>query len=380
MLFSPIGGRGAVITLSDNGIGIDPKKLNRIFDRFYQIDGSTKRNYEGTGIGLALVKELVDLLKGTIQVESKAGIGTAFIVCLPITPLAELSEFSANLPTFEPEFQAETIAKQSPKKGLKNAPEPDRTGEEPILLIAEDNEDLRAYIRTLFEDTYRIIEATDGQEGLEKAIEWVPDMVISDLMMPRMDGFEFCKQLKSDEKTSHIPVVMLTAKATLEDRLEGFELGADEYLTKPFNAAEIKARVRNLIKIREKLRELFRQAVIELKPTEVKVNAMDKVFIQKAKAVIDKHISESEFDVAQFAEEMNMAPVQLRRKLKALTDQTAIEFVRHYRLQRAADLLTQKAGTVSDIAFGVGFENLSYFARVFQEKYGVLPSEYPPQP
>ena len=372
---SPIGGGGigAVITISDSGIGIDPEKLNKIFDRFYQIDSSTKRNYEGTGIGLALVKELVNLLKGTIQVESQQGVGTTFKVTIPLVPLADSSDLSTEEVLNRFGTKTETIE----KRAIENSQESSLGNDEPLLLIVEDNDDLRAYIRTVFEEAYQVIEACDGQEGLEKATEFVPDIVISDLMMPRMDGFAFCKQLKSNEKTSHIPVVMLTAKATLEDRLEGFDLGADEYLVKPFNASEIKARVRNLIKIREKLRELFRQEVIELKPTEVKVNSMDKVFIQKAKMVIDKHISKSEFDVVQFAEEMNMAPVQLRRKLKALTNQTAIEFVRHYRLQRAADLLTQKAGTVSDIAFGVGFENLSYFARVFQEKYGVLPSDYP---
>lgn len=372
--YSPLG---MILTLRDSGIGIDSKKLDKIFDRFYQIDGSTKRNYEGTGIGLALVKELVDLLKGTIRVESQVGTGTTFHVNLPFTPFTDSVGFTNDDPVYSIGGKTEDITKKAIEKGPKTTQESYFGGEGPILLIIEDNDDLRAYIRTVFEDSYQVVEAADGLEGLEKAIEFVPDIVISDLMMPRMDGFEFCKKLKSNEKTSHIPVVMLTAKATLEDRLEGFDLGADEYLTKPFNASEIKARVRNLIKIREQLRELFRQEVIELKPTKVKVNSMDKVFIQKAKTVIDKHISESEFDVVQFAEEMNMAPVQLRRKLKALTNQTAIEFVRHYRLQRAADLLTQKAGTVSDIAFGVGFENLSYFARVFQEKYGVLPSDYP---
>ncbi len=371
-----------MITLKDSGIGIEPAKLGKIFDRFYQIDGSIQRSHEGTGIGLALVKELVDLLKGTIRVESEAGIGTAFYVTLPITPVVGADH--DHRPVQTPATTLRTDADTSDRLGQVPITELDinspsafdpRTAEN-ILLIVEDNDDLRAYIRTVFEDSYQVIEAVDGQEGIEKALAFIPDIVISDLMMPRMDGFEFCKRIKSNEKTSHIPVVMLTAKATLEDRLEGFELGADEYLTKPFNATEIKARVRNLIKIREKLSALFRQGMVDLKPAEIKVNSRDEVFLQKAKAVVEKHIAESQFDITQFAMEMSMTPLQLRRKLKALTNQTAIEFVRHFRLQRAAELLRQKAGTVSEVAFQVGFESLSYFTKVFQETFGQLPSEF----
>ena len=244
------------------------------------------------------------------------------------------------------------------------------------MLVVDDNADIRAYIRSIFEQDYQVIEAVNGKEGISKATEKIPNLIISDLMMPEMDGFEFCKVLKSDEKTSHIPIIMLTAKADIDSRMEGLELGADDYLTKPFHKDEILVRVRNLILIREKLKKWYGKEVVELKPHEIKVNSIDEAFILKAKAVIDKNLSDSQFDLTRFADEMAMSTVQLRRKLKALTNQTAVEFIRRYRLQRAANLLKQKAGTVSDIAYQVGFESLPYFTKVFQEEFEITPSEY----
>lgn len=376
ILFSPIGtvrraGGGAVITLKDSGIGISPEKLTKIFDRFYQIDDADKRTHEGTGIGLALVKELVDLMKGDIRVESQLGAGTTFYVTLPLTSEARVGadqfgddKLLVQTPVIE--LSAEHLG-DSP---LTFAPQTS----ENILLIVEDNDDLRAYIRTVFEDAYQVVEAADGQEGLEKALEFVPDIVISDLMMPRMDGFEFCKCLKSNEKTSHIPVVMLTAKATLEDRIEGFELGADDYLVKPFNTAEIKARVRNLVLSREQLKQRFSQPFVETRPEDTP--SIDELFIEKVREQIEKRISDSRYSIDELATEMNMSPSQLLRKLKALTNFTTVEFIREYRLQKAAWLLSQKSGSVSDIAYQTGFESLSYFTKAFQKKYNILPSEY----
>ncbi|MFN8348767.1 MAG: two-component regulator propeller domain-containing protein [Spirosomataceae bacterium] len=357
--------RHFVIKVRDEGIGVAQENAAKIFDRFYQIDTTQHRKYEGTGIGLALVKELAEVLKGRIQVSSQEGIGTVFEVELPIDPDDQNDLPPEDTPFFAP-FMVSAI--QEPVSDAAQLLEN-------ILLVVDDNADIRAYIRSIFEKDYHVIEAVHGKEGIEKAIAFIPDIVISDLMMPEMDGFEFCEQLKSNEKTSHIPIVMLTAKATLEDRIEGFELGADEYLTKPFSTAEIKARVKNLIKIRDRLRALFRQNPPDIPSSPIRVHSKDAVFIQKAKAIVDRHIAESQFDITQFAREMNMAPLQLRRKLKALTNQTAIEFVRHSRLQRARELLRQKAGTVSEVAFQVGFESLSYFTKVFQETFGHSPSD-----
>ena len=365
------------ITLKDTGIGIAPEKRAKIFDRFYQADNSGKRNYEGTGIGLALVKELVDLLQGNIQVESQVGVGTTFYIQFPIKEqpgeVVEENDESDVLPVFTSHFLSERVEEvQMPENGSK----PKTEKNEEILLIAEDNDDLRAYIRSVFDDTYRVIEAADGKEGFDLAIKYIPDIVISDLMMPEMDGFELCQALKTNEKTSHIPVVVLTAKATLQDRIEGFEIGADDYLVKPFNAMEIKTRVRNLIVIRENLKKYYAQSMIGGEAALQESGSLEEPFIRKVKATLATEFGNSSFDVEQLAEEMNMSSSQLLRKLKALTNLTTVEFIREYRLQKAANLLAQKSATVSEIAYLTGFESLPYFTKVFQQKYKILPSEY----
>jgi DNA-binding response OmpR family regulator len=244
------------------------------------------------------------------------------------------------------------------------------------LLIVEDNTDLRAYIRSIFETNYQVIEAIDGQDGLEKAIEFMPDLIISDLMMPRMDGFELCKILKTDEKTSHIPVVMLTAKAEVENRIEGFGLGADEYLVKPFNTAEIVARVQNLLEKQVRLQAFFSKYIVELKPDTKKNLSIEDSFLLKIKKITEENLADSTFGVEQFSREIGMSQSQLLRKMKAISNKTVVEFLKDYRLERAANLISQKVGTLAEIAFQVGYENPSYFTKSFQEKFGVLPSEY----
>jgi YesN/AraC family two-component response regulator len=220
--------------------------------------------------------------------------------------------------------------------------------------------------------------AVDGEEGLTKAIEFIPDIVISDLMMPKLDGLGLCEKLKTDERTNHIPVVMLTAKATLADRLVGLEHGADDYLSKPFNKDELRVRVSNLINQRQKLRQKYASQTVEV-TAEVSVKiepTIDELFVQKAKKVIDQHLDQSTFDVEEFADGMNLSAVQLRRKLKAITDLTVTEFVRNYRLELAAEMLKKGEGTVSEIAYRVGFDSMPYFSKVFQEKYGKTASEW----
>jgi DNA-binding response OmpR family regulator len=247
-----------------------------------------------------------------------------------------------------------------------------------IMLIVEDNPDLRNYIASLFENQYYLILAVDGEEGLAKAIAFVPDLVISDLMMPKLDGLGLCEKLKNDERTNHIPVIMLTAKASLADRLVGLEHGADDYLSKPFNKGELAIRASNLISQRQKLRQKYASQTIEVvqEVVEQKEPTMDELFVQKAKNIIDKHLDKSGFDVEEFADGMNLSAVQLRRKIKAITDQTVTEFVRNYRLALAAELLKKGDGTVSEIAYRVGFDSLPYFSKVFQEKYGKTASEW----
>lgn len=356
------------IIISDEGIGISENKLENIFDRFFQVESNSNRKFEGTGIGLALVKELTTILNGTINVESKKGVGTTFSVMLPINyeKWDETSETDTLL--------VNQIHQENQKINLNDAFIDSEN--EKILLIVDDNADIREYIRNIFATEYYVIEAINGKDGISKANEKIPNIIISDLMMPEMDGFEFCKHIKTQDNTSHIPVIMLTAKANKESKIESFELGADDYLIKPFNTDEIKVRVKNLLDKQERLRSYFMGETVELKPSELKINSADTTFLKKTKTIIEEKMGDSSFGVEALSQELHMSTSQLLRKLKALTNFTPNEFIRDFRLQRAAELLQKKAGTVSEIAFLVGFENLSYFSKVFQEKFGVLPSEY----
>lgn len=366
-----------VLTVSDNGIGIDSQRLPRIFDRFYQVDDTSHRNYEGTGIGLALVKELVEILKGKISVESEVNKGTTFRVAFTLAASQQKNVSTESV--FETTHTDTSISLLLSEAGVQEqnlAPMDDQ----PVLLIVEDNPDLRLYLRKIFESQYQIMEANDGQQGVEMALRIVPDMVITDLMMPRLDGFGVCERLKTDVRTSHIPVVLLTAKATMTDRLEGLGLGADEYLQKPFNKEELVIRVKNLLQQRSLLRDKFslRSAVLPSEPVvgnEVS-QQLDNQFIQRIRSVIEAHLSESNFDVEGLCKELKISRTNLHRKLKALTGTSATEFIRKIRLQQAAQLAQENTLTVSEIAYQVGFESLSYFSKSFQEEFGMLPSEY----
>ncbi len=356
------------LVIKDTGIGISPERLPKIFDRFYQVE--EHKNYEGTGVGLALVHELVDLLNGTIEVISKVGEGTTFNLVLPFTSLEKLSNTDVQIER-KINLNAALIEQKT------HTVNPIQADGQSIMLIVEDNPDLRNYIASIFENQYQLIKAVDGEDGLAKATEFIPDIVISDLMMPKLDGIGLCEKIKNDERTNHIPVVMLTAKASLSDRLAGLEHGADDYLSKPFNKEELQIRVKNLVNQRALIREKYSTQTIHSEPIiEAKEPTVDELFIEKSKKIIDKYLDKSEFDVEKFADEMNLSPVQLRRKLKAITDQTVTEFVRNYRLGIAAKLLKKGDLTVSEIAFQVGFDSIPYFSKVFQEKYGKVASEW----
>ncbi|MFD2572639.1 ATP-binding protein [Spirosoma soli] len=372
------------LTIEDTGIGIAAEHVGHIFERFYQADGRSNRAYEGTGIGLALVHELVKVLGGNIDVTSTEGVGTTFIVTLPLEAREEASRESVPVTA-----KVGSPAVVSFGEGLDSQPEEPaasgaiRDGAENLLLIIDDNADIRAYLKSIFAADYQILEASDGVDGLEKATASLPDLVICDLMMPRLDGFGFCKVLKSQEATSHIPVVMLTAKATVEDRIEGFELGADDYLTKPFNRAEMQARVRNLVQQRQRLFQrltaLTSQDSVDVEPgasAEPTLLKAEQEFIDRLGAVVLQHIDQADFTVEMLAENVNLSRTQLHRKLRAVANLTATSFIRNIRLAKATELLSNGEENVSQVAYAVGFDNLSYFAKVFQERYGVLPSQY----
>ncbi|NQV01551.1 MAG: response regulator, partial [Bacteroidia bacterium] len=256
------------------------------------------------------------------------------------------------------------------------------TSELPVILIVEDNMDLRSYMRKGLDQHYHVIEAVDGKDGFEKALEHVPDLIVSDVMMPVMDGNELCRNVKLDVRTSHIPVILLTAKASKESKIEGLQTGADDFMTKPFDQEELLVRIKNLIEQRAKLKELFsgtgpeERIISGIQLSDKQIGELDRNFLQKAVNVVEEHLANFDFSVELFAQEMAVSRVQLHRKLKALTSFSATEFIRNIRLEHAAEMLRKGKGNVTEVAYGVGFNNLSWFARCFQERYKVSPSEY----
>lgn len=344
----------AVITISDTGIGIAEEKLVNIFDRFYQVDGTSTKQYEGTGLGLAIVKEIVELHGGSINVTSKQNTGTTFSIYLPF------EEKEIRLPEIEESISSEKIKSDEDKS---------------LILIVEDNFDVRNYIKENLEQNYRIEEAVNGEEGIDKAIEKIPDLIITDVMMPKVDGFELCSRLKNDQRTSHIPIVILTAKAGDETKLDGLQIGADEFLAKPFSPRELEIRVGNLISIRQLLREKYKEISV-IKSEDVKANPIDKVFLEKVFMLIKDHLEDNQFSVQKLADEMAMSVSQLNRKLNALINQSAGKLIRATKLDYASKLLDKNAGNITEIAYRVGFADVSSFTNSFKEKFGSSPSEY----
>ncbi len=365
------------IVIKDTGIGIPVDRLDKIFDRFYQVDDSHTREHEGTGIGLALTKELVELHHGQIKVESELQKGTTFTVYLPLgkahlKPAEIISEQAVR--SIETESAPVDIETPHEVEELDSKTLPHQKTL-PVFMIVEDNRDMRAYMHDCLCQNYQLLEAIDGEDGFHQAVNCIPDLIISDVMMPKIDGFELCQQLKSDERTSHIPIILLTARSSIESKIKGLEFGADDYLIKPFDTSELRVRVKNLIEQRRKLREKFSQNIF-LKPAEIAVTSYDQRFLQRTIDIIEKHLADPDFDVTLLTHEVGMSRMQLHRKLHALTNQSASQFIRILRLKRAAELLHQHFGNVAEIAYEVGFSNPSYFAECFRRQFGVLPSEY----
>ncbi len=325
------------------------------------------------GIGLALTKELIELHKGNISVKSKEGEGSEFIIRLPLGDFKIEKEELVNL---QPAESLNVNNFNAPDKE-ENIPEPDShlSGNLKIVLILEDNLDVRNYISELLKTEYKVIEASDGEEGLLKARDEIPDLIITDVMMPQMDGYEFSNKIRADEKTSHIPIIMLTAKAALDDKIAGLKTGVDAYITKPFSAKELKVRVKNLIYQREQLRKRFAKSTF-IKPSEVSAVSADRQFLEKTIKIIENHFEDEKFSIEKLAEEVTMSISQLNRKLNALVAQPAGQLMRSLRLQRAADLLKQNTGSIAEICYKVGFNNHGYFTRTFKKQFGVSPSEY----
>jgi signal transduction histidine kinase/DNA-binding response OmpR family regulator len=368
------------IKVKDSGQGIAKEHLPHIFNRFYQADNSPVQEFSGTGIGLALTKELIELHKGRIEVKSKEGMGSEFIVYLPAGDLNAVKEQLVEIPISKSSHEnisndIEDIKLVQESNNIFDS-NPHKDGDNyEIVLIVEDNYDVRAYIREQLEEDYAVIEASNGEEGIIKAGEVIPDLIITDVMMPKMNGYQFTKMIRSSEKTSHIPVIMLTAKAALDDKIEGLETGIDAYLTKPFSAKELQVRIKNLIYQRQQLRKRFSTATV-IKPSEVTEVPIDQEFLERITKVIETNFGDEKFNVEQLAQEAGMSVSQLNRKLNALINQPAGQLIRSLRLQRAADLLKQNGKSVAEICYMLGFSDQAYFSRAFKKQFGFSPSEY----
>jgi signal transduction histidine kinase/ligand-binding sensor domain-containing protein/DNA-binding response OmpR family regulator len=365
------------ISISDTGIGIPENKLPNIFDRFYQVDGSHNREQEGTGIGLALTKELVDLHKGTIKVESIEGKGSTFTICIPLGK-DHLKQDEITDPVKIKEEVRDLVIDEISTQKIKSLPYYSELIDEKdkkVLLIVEDNADVRNYIKDNLTEEYKIIEAADGEEGWHISLDCMPDLIVSDVMMPRMDGFELLSKLKTDERTSHIPIILLTAKATNQDKIEGYETGADDYIMKPFEPDVLKARVSNLIEQRKRIHEHFRaHGIIEL--DEAKISCFDKEFLKKVFCTISENLSNAAFNVEALADRLAVHRVLLHKKIVSLTGEPPVELIRRIRLKKASELLEKKFGNITEIAYEVGFNNPAYFSECFKKQFGVSPSHY----
>jgi len=362
-----------LITVADTGPGISPEIKDKIFDRFFQIENSYKEENIGSGIGLALTKELVELHHGSISVESIPGKGSTFFVKLPVGKLHLKPEEIVN--ELQNEISSEFDMQQSINSDIEIADKVSSQKDENIILVVEDNPDMQCFICNQIDHEFQTFTAIHGKEGFTKASECIPDLIITDVMMPEMDGYEFCKKIKMDERTSHIPVIMLTAKALSENKVEGLETGADDYLVKPFDAKELNVRIKNLINQRKKLRERFGKE-IKLQPKDITITSTDEKFMQRVMDIVEINISNPDFSVNMLINEIGLSRMQLHRKLRSLTDQSTNEFIRTIRLKRAALLLKKHSGNISEIAYEVGFNNPAYFSECFKKQFGVLPSDY----
>ena len=364
------------IEVKDSGKGIDKEELTKVFERFFQAKGAAS----GTGIGLALVKSFVELHHGEVRVESEPGKGTCFIVLLPRQQEGFVEEPQP--------AAADKSSSFSDDGSLQYIDDGERHGgklqqiisehvEKPTILIIDDNNDIRQYERTLLQDYYFVLEASDGREGLEIARKEVPDLVICDVMMPVMDGLEFTQQLKTNTATSHIPVIMLTAKNLEEHRAEGYEQGADSYITKPFHSKVLLARVENLLHQRAHLRQLFAQGAAEGKETEEvsRLDDRDKAFVKQLHDIIKSHMGNSDFGVEDIGAEIGLSRVQLYRKVKAITGSSVVDLLRKARLAKARRLLEANSMNISEVAYEVGFSSPSYFTKCFKDEYGMLPGD-----
>jgi DNA-binding response OmpR family regulator len=362
-----------LLRVKDNGIGIPPDKLPHIFERFYQAEGSqdvrNTHRQTGSGIGLTLTKELVELMGGEITATSKLGEGTEFTISLPISRQAPVVNSASLAQMTIPSTQIERQSMLDPSNGDPL----------PLLLLIEDNTDIASYIMTILEGRYLVEWARNGASGITKAVEIIPDAIITDVMMPEKDGFEVCQTLKNDEHTSHIPIIMLTAKIDVASKLEGLGVGADAYLAKPFLKEELFIRLEKMVELRRKLQERYAGKSDFLNSDKQESPAsepsLDELFLQKIRDLVEANLNNAEFGNAQLASQMFMSESQLFRKLKALTGNSIAIHIRSIRLQKGKELLLNTNLTITAIAYETGFSDLAYFSRTFSQEFGITPSD-----
>lgn len=346
--------RNLVIEVEDDGIGIAPEKIENLFDGLYQ-DEESGLTEQGNGIGLSLVKEFVRLHGGDVSVRSEPGKGSTFIVSIPVQTIAEGADHGTG----------EEITAESE----------DTSGSRPVIFIAEDNDDLRFYLKENLRKKYVIHEAADGDSAFRKILKVIPDLIISDIMMPGIDGVELCRRIKSEKTTRHIPLILLTAKYSEQNQIEGIEAGADDYITKPFNFQILQSKIDNFIKTTRSIKSLFRSK-LDIEPPEIEITSLDEQFIEKAISVVEKNMPDADFTVEELSSQMGMSRTLLYKKILSLTGKPPLEFIRLLRLKRAAVLLQKSQLNVSEVTFRVGFKDPKYFRRQFKKVYGVLPSHY----
>lgn len=359
-----------IISVEDTGRGIAEEDIDNIFDRFYQVD---KVHPNGSGIGLSLAKAFVELHGGTIEVSSEIGRGSRFTVKLPIRHVS-----SPAAPTVSNRISAEDV---NAELGTIECNPSTEESDKPLLLIIDDNDDIRRMIRELICDEYRIIEASNGKDGIRLASKYTPDLIICDVMMPVMDGLECCRRIKEELSTSHIPVLMLTACSMDEQRIQGYESGADGYLAKPFNNKMLRMRCRNLIDNRKRIKELWRTAPAstpqkrELPASAPNSGDIDNEFYSRFLTLVNNDIANPDLNIDSLASQLGIGRSQFYRKIKSLTNYSPVELLRKIRMNKARELLTATDRSISEIAYEVGFSSPAYFTRVYREMFNETPSE-----
>ena len=353
---------------ADTGVGMSVEHVNHIFESFYQIDV----HYAGSGIGLALVKAFVEMHHGQIRVESAEGKGTSFILELPMKQAGNCAEGNDRNAIMENLKEGAVLSADQETVQTSSAPDI-RPDLKEVVLVIDDNQDIRDYVRMLLQEKYVVVEAANGLEGVQKALKYVPDAIICDVMMPVMDGMECCRRLKAEMQTSHIPIMMLTAYTMNEQKVKGYECGADSYILKPFSAELLLVRLRNLIDNRKRLQTFFTDAASLKKET---ITGVDKGFVEKLQQLTEDHLSDPELSVESLGEKIGMSRVQLYRKTKALTGHSPNELLRMLRLKKAASLLASTEKTIAEVTYEVGFSSPSYFTKCYKEYFGENPTDF----